>query len=148
MNKKLITIGMSLIIRLVACGGCTEKQPISVDDNFELVSYSVESWNDRTNGSQEIRKIGDGFLHNTSVNEYRIIGIIRNKSEQNVDINLSMKFYDIQDIYLDSASVTLSNISHLLDLSFSYEVNNDVFSSNYIENFDKVEKLIIEMKEK
>ena len=154
MKKHLIVIGITLVFLIVGLSGCTQNNEgqVSDGDKFELVSYSVESWKCRNEevdkGDNLIqmvhieKKIADGFIHNESVDEYRIEGKVKNIAGYKTNLKIKMNFYDQNDIFLDSYAISIKNIPENYKRPFSKRLDD-----SDIEHFDKVDKLTFELKE-
>ena len=154
MKKHLIVNGIVVLLLVVGLSGCTQNNEGQIfdGDKFELVSYSVESWKCR---NEEIdkgdnlvqmvhieKKIADDFIYNESVDEYRIEGKVKNIAGYKTNLEIKMNFYDQNDIFLDSYTISIKNIPENYERQFSKRLDD-----SDIDHFDKVYKLTFELKE-
>jgi hypothetical protein len=154
LKKHLIVIGITLVFLIVGLSGCTQnnEDQVSDGDKFELVSYSVESWkcrNEEVDKGDNLvqmvhieKKIADDFIYNESVDEYRIEGKVKNIAGHKANLKIKMNFYDQNDIFLDSYTISIKNIPENYERPFSKRLDD-----SDIDHFDKVDKLIFELKE-
>lgn len=154
MKTPILIIEMVIIILIVGFSGCTENNEGQLSDNekFELVSYSVESWKSRNeevfkddNMTQMVhieKKIADGFMYNESIDEYRIKGKVKNIVGYKTNLKINMNFYDQKEVFLDSYTLSLKNISDNYERPFSKRLND-----SDIDYFDEVDKIEFELKE-
>ena len=154
MKTQILIIEMVIIILIVGFSGCTENNEGQLSDNekFELVSYSVESWKSRNeevfkddNMTQMVhieKKIADGFMYNESIDEYRIKGKVKNIVGYKTNLKINMNFYDQNEVFLDSYTLSLKNISDNYERQFSKRLND-----SDIDYFDEVDKIEFELKE-
>ncbi len=154
MKTQILIIEMVIIILIVGFSGCTENNEGQLSDNekFELVSYSVESWKSRNeevfkddNMTQMVhieKKIADGFMYNESIDEYRIKGKVKNIVGYKTNLKINMNFYDQNEVFLDSYTLSLKNISDNYERPFSKRLND-----SDIDYFDEVDKIEFELKE-
>jgi len=87
----------------------------------EILEHHVESW---YNGSDEANstKIGDGFVHNDSVNQYRIIGRLKNREETLANYKIIFRLYDENNTMVDVKSIQKFDIPSKYEIEFSYNV--------------------------
>ena len=154
MKTQILIIEMVIIILIVGFSGCTENNEGQLSDNekFELVSYSVESWKSRNeevykgeNMTQMVhieKKIADGFNYNESIDEYRIKGKVKNIVGYKTNLKINMNFYDQNEVFLDSYTLSLKNILDNYERPFSKRLND-----SDIDYFDEVDKIEFELKE-
>jgi len=154
MKTQILIIEMVIIILIVGFSGCTENNEGQLSDNekFELVSYSVESWKSRNeevfkddNMTQMVhieKKIADGFMYNESIDEYRIKGKVKNIVGYKTNLKINMNFYDQNEVFLDSYTLSLKNILDNYERPFSKRLND-----SDIDYFDEVDKIEFELKE-
>ena len=154
MKTQILIIEMVIIILIVGFSGCTENNEGQLSDNekFELVSYSVESWKSRNeevfkddNMTQMVhieKKIADGFMYNESIDEYRIKGKVKNIAGYKTNLKINMNFYDQNEVFLDSYTLSLKNISDNYERPFSKRLND-----SDIDYFNEVDKIEFELKE-
>ena len=124
----------------VGLSGCTQnnEDQVSDGDKFEIVSYSVESWKCRNEevgkGDNLIqmvhieKKIADDFIYNESVDEYRIEGKVKNIAGYKTNLKIKMNFYDQNDIFLDSCTISIKNITDNCERPFSKRLDEYVSS--------------------
>ena len=146
--------GIVVLLVVVVLSGCTQNNEgqISDSDKFELVSYSAESWKCRNEeidkGDNKVemvhieKKIADDLIYNESVDEYRIKGKVKNIAGYKANLEIKMNFYDQNDSFLDSYSISIKNISENYERQFSKRLDD-----SDIDYFDKVDKLTFELKE-
>jgi len=141
MNKHLIVIGIVVILLAVALSGCEElSQDGGTQGNtdFEIISYSVESWEDKVLGLDDI-KIGDGFLHSDEVDLFTIKGIVKNNAGRLIEaLEIKAKFYDGNGIFLLDWTETLYNIPDTYEEEFVFSMH-----SHYTTYFDNIESVSI-----
>jgi len=154
MKTQIVIISMAIILLIVGFSGCTQNNgdQLSDEDKFELVSYSVESWKSRNeevfkddNMSQMVhieKKIADGFMYNESIDEYRIKGKVKNIVGYKTNLTINMNFYDQNEVFLDSYTLSLKNIFDNYERQFSKTLND-----SDIDYFDEVIKIEFELKE-
>lgn len=141
MNATYMTIGVTLILLILGLSGCIENQDV---DTFELVSYTVESYEvcilDAATNKQDF-KLGDGFIHPDELGAYEINGIIKNKSNKNESVNITVSFYDVNNTFLESSSFTFKNIPGSSEHPFKI-----CFDWNELDYFEKVENVTFNLK--
>ena len=154
MKTQIVIIGTVIIFLIVGFSGCIQnnEDQLSNDGKFELVSYSVESWKSRNeevykgdNMTQMVhieKKIADGFNYNKSIDEYRIEGKVKNIIGYKTNLKIKMNFYDQNDTFLDSYTISIKNISDNYERPFSKRLND-----SDIDYFDNVDKISFELKE-
>ena len=154
MKTQIVIIGTVIIFLIVGFSGCIQnnEDQLSNDGKFELVSYSVESWKSRNeevykgeNMTQMVhieKKIADGFNYNESIDEYRIEGKVKNIIGYKTNLKIKMNFYDQNDTFLDSYTISIKNISDNYERPFSKRLND-----SDIDYFDNVDKISFELKE-
>ena len=97
-TSMLIIFGITVLLLCVGLSGCNEQNnnggEYTIDeDDFEILDYTVESWND-VEGISGDTKIGDGFIHTEEVNRYLIKGTLKNNGNKKQSIEIIAKFYD------------------------------------------------------
>jgi len=149
MNKHLIVIGIVILLLAVGLSGCTENADVSGDiSKVDLVDYEVKTiW--YTLGDENPERPGsfpvvenerDGFYHNYPNEQYtepkyQISGTIKNIAGEMLDrIDITAKFYDINDNYLASKSATKYSLAD----SYTWDFTIMYHSGQYFENIDKV----------
>lgn len=113
--------------------GCTEN---TSDENskkdipyLEVASYTVETY------TEDMEKLGEGFIHTNDSYWYLINGIIRNNLKYTTTIRINLSFLDGNDTFLDSTFTFLYNVSAEQEESFLLRTHLDFF--------EKTEKVII-----
>ena len=146
MNKKLIAIVITLVFLIVGFSGCNENDGdvILGGDKFELVTYSVETFDFAPQGNQ---KLGSGFIHQENSDYYEISGIIKNKAGYLVDILFTMNFYDDNDSLLASKTYTYNDVPNTYEHSFSEIAGTTDDWRTAIANFEQIDKVKFEIRE-
>ena len=167
MNKNLLVIGIMLVFLMLGLSGCFENNDTtSGDDRFELVTYSVESWEideqistpnmtkNSTNYPEnfvdmptliwpKFNKIGDGFIGtNENVDYYKINATVKNKAGYKADIKVILRFYDENDVFLDTDSTIVQDIPDTTEKSFT-----KYYLRPFINNWSKVDKVTFTLTE-
>lgn len=103
MNKKIVLVGIAVLVIFVSFGGCTDSNGSS---QYEIVNYSIKTyWHDGM-GSTWKEHIEDGFYHNipedatVGYTYYEISGTIKNTCNERIDIQIGAIFYDKNGIEL------------------------------------------------
>jgi len=117
MKKKIIVVGIIILLTIVCLSGCNEAQTSGDIDEVEIVSYSVETRDEFGN------KIGDGFVHHDDANRYKVTGTMKNIADRNLDrITVTARFYDSDNEFLHSENATVWKLTKGAtdDFSISY----------------------------
>ena len=90
----MILILISLILT-ISLGGCIETDDDRVEDNVEIVSYSIVTYK----SAEE--PIANGFVYQEDAKFYLVKGTAKNIGRQTLDIvTITVKFYDINNTFL------------------------------------------------
>jgi hypothetical protein len=142
MNCKFTAVGIIFVFLIVGFCGCIEDEREDVSDNekFKLVSYTVESWKGESGVGEE--KIDDGFILTEDVNQYRIYGTVKNLVNDKIDVLITFNFYAVNDFYLDSYTMRVDNISGKNEKTFYH-----IFLKDEINHFKNVHNVTLEVED-
>jgi len=138
MNKKTIIIGVAVLLVCVGLSGCNEQGETFGDTNkVELVSYKVETYDGNT-------LLGEDFIHNEGADNYRIKGTIKNIAGYKLSrVTITVKFYDKNNIFLDSVDEDVYGIPDTYTESFSIRAYTGSWF-NDIDEFNSVDSIKFE----
>ena len=133
MKKQLIISTIAILLIVTGLSGCTELTDETDDtDKVELLIYSVE-----TQKKLGFEKIDDGFIHSEDSYRYVIDGTVKNIASEMLDyIKITVKFYDINDTYLDSRITYINFLEESTTWDFSVQYTN---KNKYFQYVDHVE---------
>lgn len=143
-----------LVFLMVGFSGCTEfgtnreDERSCLNSKYKLVSSSIVTsydyptkysvnWGDPYDYVTEEK---DGFFSNfpkDSRNEkYVISGTVKNIAGYKSNIKVNLKFYDNNDVFLDSKSFTIWDVPDTYEETFTKRYND--YDIDYFSNVDKV----------
>lgn len=136
MKKQLIILGITFLLLAVVFSGCQDNKTdngskiLGDTDKVELVMYSIETY-DKTH-----EKIGDGFVHDSKANYYKITGTVKNIAGRYLDrVYTGARFYDNNNNYLNK------KVFSTPDLVINSKANFTMTYPSSDEYFGKVESV-------
>jgi hypothetical protein len=136
LNKYIIIIGIVVLLLPAELSGCMEYtgQMVTIEgdvDKIEIINYSIITQK-RVSWTLQYEKVNDGFVYGNDVERYLIEGIAKNIAGETIDIvNITAKFYDVNDIYLNSKTASKSCLpdKYTWDFSINYTNSEKCFDS-------------------
>jgi hypothetical protein len=141
MNKKIFVFGLIFLFICICLSGCNNQtgQTTGDSDKIELVSYNVETYGELS------KKLGDGFVHSEDAVKYEITGTIKNIAGYTLEqLEITAKFYDKNDMYLDSLTVTMFGIQDTYTEDFTIRATSSGLFITDIDGFESVESVRFE----
>lgn len=124
------------MLLIVGMSGCTLNDDTQENNqgSFDLSSYAVETY------SEDMERIGEGFVHDENAYWYVINGTVENNMGYMTTIRINLSFFDSNDTFLDSTFTHVTNVSSGQNETFQLRVHLDFF--------EETEKVTFELSEK